>query len=161
MPERDYDSIVVPDSGTREERMRAVVDALWARFAGDGYSWVGFYTESGGDEMILGPRRDKPACSPIGVHGMCGLAWRERRGVLVHDVRLLGEHYVACDPKDMAEVVVPMLDADGSCWGVLDVDSFDVGAFAAGDVLGLARLAERAGLSAELGDRAWPIVAGG
>ena len=111
--------------------------------------------------MVLGPRRDKPACSPIGLHGMCGLAWRERRAVVVDDVRRLGEHYVACDPRDMAEVVVPLLEADGSCWGVLDVDSFEVGAFTAADALGLARLVDRAGLSAPLGDRAWPILAGG
>ncbi len=157
---RDYDSVPLPTCGPREDRMCALVDALWDRFAAHGYSWVGFYLKADSDEMTLGPRRDKPACSPIGLHGMCGLAQRERRSVLVHDVRTLGEHYVACDPRDMAEVVVPLLDPDGDCWGVLDVDSFEVGAFTATDVLGLARLVERAGLSEPMGDRAWPILAG-
>lgn len=162
MPDRNYSMISVPPAGTREDRMRALADALWDEFADDGYSWVGFYTKAEGEEeMILGPRRDKPACSPIGLHGMCGLCWRERRSVVVEDVRALGDHYVACDPRDMAEVVVPLLDPDGSCWGVLDADSFEVGAFTPADALGLARLVERAGLSEPLGDRAWPILAGG
>jgi putative methionine-R-sulfoxide reductase with GAF domain len=161
MLERDYDRIAVPSTGTREERMRAVADALWERFHAQGYSWVGFYTKrAGADEMILGARRDKPACSPIGLHGMCGFAWRERRSVVVPDVRRLGGNYVACDPRDMAEVVVPLLEADGSCWGVLDADSFEVGAFDERDALGLAGVVERAGLSAALGTRAWPVLAG-
>jgi putative methionine-R-sulfoxide reductase with GAF domain len=161
MNARDYDSAPAPAGATRQDRMCAVVDALWARFAGAGYSWVGFYTKAPGEEMVLGPRRDKPACSPIGLHGMCGLSWRERRAVVVDDVRRLAGHYVACDPRDMAEVVVPMLEPDGSCWGVLDVDSFEIGAFTVADAIGLAGLVERAGLSAPLGDRAWPILAGG
>lgn len=141
--------------------MTALVDALWGAFASHGCSWVGFYTKAHGrDEMILGARRDKPACSPIGLHGMCGLAWRERRCVVVRDVRRLGGSYVACDPRDMAEVVVPLLEPDGSCWGVLDADSFEVGAFGVEDARGLARLVERSGLSEPLGDRAWPIIAG-
>lgn len=161
MPDRGYQPVCPPTSGSRDERMRAVADALWEHFADDGYSWVGFYTKAAGDEMVLGPRRDKPACSPIGLHGMCGLSWRERRAVLVEDVRRLGASYVACDPRDMAEVVVPLLEEDGSCWGVLDVDSFEIGSFTVADALGLADLVERAGLSAPLGDRAWPILAGG
>lgn len=159
---RDYRAIPVPASGTREDRMRAVVDALWESFSPVGYSWVGFYTRPGeGEEMILGPRRDKPACSPIGLHGMCGLACVERRSVVVGDVRRLGAHYVACDPRDMAEVVVPLLGVDGACWGVLDADSFEVGAFSERDALGLAGVLERAGLTEPLGPRAWPILAGG
>lgn len=142
--------------------MTALADALWDAFAEAGYSWVGFYTIApGADEMILGPRRDKPACSPIGLHGMCGYCWKERRCVVVRDVRAIGESYVACDPRDMAEVVVPLLEPDGSCWGVLDADSFEVGAFTEADALGLAALVVRAGLSEPLGDRAWPVLAGG
>ncbi|MFG0259187.1 MAG: GAF domain-containing protein [Phycisphaerales bacterium JB041] len=162
MADRDYDAIPVPTQGSRVERMTALADALWEAFAERGYSWVGFYTiEAGADEMMLGPRRDKPACSPIGLHGMCGYSWRERRCVVVRDVREIGESYVACDPRDMAEVVVPLLEPDGTCWGVLDADSFEVGAFTAADALGLAGLVERSGLSEPLGHRAWPVLAGG
>lgn len=162
MPERDYTAVPVPVCGDRVQRMTALADALWEHFADAGYSWVGFYTkEPDADEMILGPRRDKPACSPIGLHGMCGYCWRERRCVVVRDVREIGENYVACDPRDMAEVVVPLLEPDGTCWGVLDVDSFEVGAFDEADALALAALVERADLSEPLGNRAWPIMAGG
>lgn len=161
MAERDYESIPTPVCGTREDRMRALADSLWERFGSRGYAWVGFYTKGAGEELVLGARRDKPACSPIGLHGVCGLAWRERRAVLVRDVRGLGGRYVACDPRDLSEIVVPLLEADGSCWGVLDADSYEVGAFGAADALGLAGVVERAGLSGPLGDRAWPILAGG
>lgn len=167
---RSYDTISVPTTGDRWARMGALVDALWAAFgggtaregrgggAGGGYSWVGFYLGPGermddgrvvgAEEMLLGPRRDKPACSPIGLHGACGRAWRLRTALVVPDVRALGAEYVACDPRDMAEVVLPCFDERGGCWGVLDVDSFEVGAFTRGDAEQLGALLVRAGLSA-------------
>jgi putative methionine-R-sulfoxide reductase with GAF domain len=45
-------------------------------------------------------------------------------------------------------VVIPLLNADGSCWGVLDADSFEVGAFDDADVAGLTRVLQAAGLTA-------------
>ena len=111
-------------------------------------SWVGFYEKAAGaDEMILVVRRDKPACSPIGLHGACGRSWSQKRALVIPDVSTLGAGYIACDPKDKAELVLPMLDASGACWGVLDVDSFEVGAFAEHDARGMAALCETLGLS--------------
>ena len=69
--ERSYDAAIEALTGTtgdRHERMQRVVDVLWDALHSAGISWVGFYECDGGDEMILGPRRDKPACSPIGMH---------------------------------------------------------------------------------------------
>lgn len=149
--ERDYDALhsVLPRAGDREARLQGVVDALWNAFGTRGYSWVGFYEiDSAGEAMILTHRQPKPACSPIGLHGCCGRSWRERSSIVVHDVAALGNGYIACDPRDRSEVVVPMFNPDGTCWGVLDVDSFDVGAFSERDAVGLARLCERAGVSA-------------
>jgi putative methionine-R-sulfoxide reductase with GAF domain len=100
--------------------------------------------------MTLGHRRDKPACSPIGLHGVCGRGWREQRSIVVRDVRVLGPDYVACDPRDQSEVVVPMFTRRGgteTCIGVLDVDSFDVGAFTDHDARELARLLIEIGLT--------------
>ena len=97
--------------------------------------------------MLLHARRDKPACSPIGLQGVCGRAWLEKRPVIVADVATLGEAYIACDPKDRSEVVIPLFEPDGSCWGVLDADSYEVGAFGDLDVGGLTRAVERMGLS--------------
>ena len=128
--------------------MRAVVDAIWHAFSNDGVSWVGFYIHQGGEELILDYRRDKPACSPIGLHGACGQVFRSGQPLVVRDVKELGENYVACDPRDQSEVVIPCMEASGKCWGVLDLDSFDIGAFDERDVNGLIQLLRKAGLTA-------------
>jgi putative methionine-R-sulfoxide reductase with GAF domain len=150
---RDYSAIAaqleskrvaaLPDRGVR---MQHVVDALWNALGTAGVSWVGFYLSAGG-ELVLGPRRDKPACSPIGLHGACGRSFLAGRPLVVHDVKALGPNYIACDPRDQSEVVVPCLNADGSCWGVLDLDSYDVGSFDDFDAAGLVLVLRAAGLT--------------
>lgn len=125
-------------TGDRHARMRTITDALWDALAPRGVSWIGFYEIAGdgndadvapGTAMLLGPHRDRPACSPIELHGACGQAFTERTTLVVTDVAHLGEGYVACDPKDVAELVIPCTDPDGKCWGVLDADSFERGCF--------------------------------
>jgi len=147
--DRDYEALarLVSPSGDRSARMQAVVDLLWQHLHGAGVSWLGFYLYTDGDELVLGPRRDKPACSPIGLHGACGQAFRSRRPLVVRDVAELGPNYIACDPRDRSEVVLPLLDADGTCWGVFDVDSHELAAFSASDVDGLTRVLRAAGLT--------------
>ncbi|MGH8067981.1 MAG: GAF domain-containing protein [Candidatus Entotheonellia bacterium] len=98
------------------------------------YTWVGFYIVARDPcEMILGPYQGLPTCTtriPIRA-GMCGLAARERRTVVVPDVRT-DPRYIACSPTVCSEIVVPLLD--GECvLGVLDVDSDDIAAFAVED----------------------------
>lgn len=132
--------------GTREERMQIFVDRAWEALHPTGVSWLGFYLHHGKDELILGPRRDKPACSPIGLHGACGQVFLRRKPLVVRDVAELGANYIACDPRDRSEVVLPLLDEAGNCWGVLDLDSYDVGAFTGDDVTGLTLLVRKAGL---------------
>ncbi len=131
--------------------MQRVVDVLWDALHATGVSWVGFYLHAagvGGDELILGPRRDKPACSPIGLHGACGSCFQSRRPLVVRDVKDLGPSYIACDPRDQSEVVAPCLNDDGTCWGVLDLDSHDVGSFDDFDAAGLILILRTAGLTA-------------
>lgn len=126
--------------------MQSVVDALWGGLHDAGVSWVGFYMmDAAAGQMILGPRRDKPACSPIGLHGVCGQCCRGGLAIVVRDVRELGDNYVACDPRDRSEVVIPLFDDGDGCWGVLDLDSHEVGAFDDRDVAGLERVLNRAG----------------
>jgi putative methionine-R-sulfoxide reductase with GAF domain len=130
---------------SRETRIGLLVDAIWAEF-GDHrpVSWVGFY-HLGDGEMTLGPRRDKPACSPIGLHGACGQAAVSGRSLIVADVRALGEQYIACDPRDLSELVVPVGDPAGKVIGVVDLDSYSVGAFGTADQLALEALVPNLG----------------
>jgi putative methionine-R-sulfoxide reductase with GAF domain len=157
-PRRDYPRLlsILDPSGDREQRMRSVVDALWPELSTKGVSWLGFYLlahdPERGQEMILGPRRDKPACSPIGMHGACGRCARSGRALIVRDVAALGAGYIACDPRDQSEVVLPLFEpatpsGPARCWGVFDVDSFDVGAFTQDDVAGLQQVLEHSGLT--------------
>lgn len=158
--DRDYASIRISSGGDVFARMQRFVDSAWAALGGVGgvgVSWIGFYLGPGramddgrvvGEgEMLLGPCRDKPACSPIGLHGACGRAWRERESLIVTDVAHLGAGYVACDPRDRSELVIPLFDEGGACWGVLDADSFDADAFDEHDAQSLRGLLERAGLT--------------
>lgn len=138
----------VSRAGDRPSRLQAVVDLLWDELHATGVSWVGFYLHEGGDELVLGPHRDKPACSPIGLHGACGAAWRSRRPLVVRDVRELGPYYIACDPRDRSEVVVPLLEPEGRCWGVLDLDSHAPAAFDESDAAGLEQVLRAAALTA-------------
>lgn len=132
--------------------MRIVVDAAWPRLCKAGVSWIGFYVDHPdlGDDrrLVLGPCRDKPACSPIGVHGACGRALLSKQTLIVRDVAELGSNYVACDPRDRSEIVIPLHDEGGGCWGVLDVDSWDIGAFDERDAEGLSSVLRAAGLLA-------------
>ena len=57
--------------------------------------------------------------------------------VVVRDVRELGENYIACDPRDLSEIVVPVRARDGRVTGVLDIDSYSVGAFGETDRIAL------------------------
>ncbi|RLA57769.1 MAG: hypothetical protein DRR04_12300, partial [Gammaproteobacteria bacterium] len=130
-------------------RMQLVSDLVWQRLGshtkpgtphahGRPYSWIGFYKRQAvrspappvhGDQIILVACRDKPACSPIGMHGACGRCCTAQHPLLVDDVSTLGDSYVACDPHDVSEIVVPCLDESGACYAVIDGDSFDRAAF--------------------------------
>jgi putative methionine-R-sulfoxide reductase with GAF domain len=137
-------------SATPEQRMQIVVDALWDSLHDAGVSWVGFYIDQPHEpddrRLVLGPCRNKPACSPIGLHGMCGKAFMTRRTCIVDDVRTLGPNYIACDPRDQSEIVVPIMDQSGRCWAVLDVDSWTIAGFDTTDEAGLRGVLATAGL---------------
>jgi putative methionine-R-sulfoxide reductase with GAF domain len=162
---RDYSHLLRRTyEGDAAARMRQVVDAWWQAFGdaamgghvpGGGTSWVGFYLPEAAPEgehpqtesLVLGPRRDKPACSPIGLHGACGRCYLSRAALVIADVAALGAGYIACDPRDRSELVLPLLDASGRCTGVLDVDSYALGAFTDHDAREAAKVLVRAGLS--------------
>lgn len=151
---RQYDAIsaalpLAPDA-SRAERMQAVVDLAWTHLAPQGISWVGFYLDRPDEpedtRLILGPSRDSPACSPIGLHGVCGQALVQKRTRIVRDVAELGPNYIACDPRDRSEIVIPLIDEIGTAWAVLDLDSHEISAFSESDDLALRRVLAQAGL---------------
>ena len=134
------------------DRLAPLCDALWDALAPLGVSWIGFYLAADADpaeatarELVLAARRDKPACSPIGMHGACGQSFREGSIRLIEDVELLGAGYIACDPRDRSELVLPIYRA-GMAWGVLDADSHRTACFGQGDADGLAAVLKAAGL---------------
>lgn len=151
---RDYQTLVeqaAASSGSPHERMQYVVDLLWNAMASTGYSWVGFYLDQPGQpddqRLVLGPCRDTPACSPIGLHGVCGQGLLAQQPMIIDDVQDLGPNYIACDPRDRSEIVVPFMAVDDTAVnGVLDVDSWDVSSFDAHDQAGLISLLRAARL---------------
>lgn len=99
-------------------------------------NWAGYYFLQG-DTLVLGPFQGKPACVRIPVgQGVCGTAVAEARSQLVADVHAFPGH-IACDAASRSEVVVPLRDAAGEIFGVLDIDSPEPGRFDAVDLTGL------------------------
>ncbi len=150
-PARDYPAIARSlryIKGTRQRRMEDVADALWRHLNDAGVSWCGFYTAQKGDEeMVLGPCRDTPACSPIALSGLCGQSWLSKAPIIANDLSNLGDRVIKCDPRDLSEVVVPLFDQEGSCWGVLDLDSHERNSFLDNDAKELRQLMILSGLS--------------
>ncbi len=115
--------------------MQSFVDAHWPACRDAGSSWIGFYViNANRDAMDLGPCRDSPACSPIGLHGMCGRSWTSRRRLIIPDVHAHGDGHIVCDPRNLSELVIPLMDESGSCWGVFDADSHTASHYTARDV---------------------------
>ncbi len=92
-------------------------------------NWAGFYRLADGG-LILGPFQGKPACVRIAVgRGVCGRAVATGEPVVVPDVRAFPGH-IACDTASASEMVVPLIRADGTVFGVLDLDSASTDRFA-------------------------------
>ena len=101
--------------------------------------WVGFYLVKE-NRLVLGPFQGPVACTRIGYgKGVCGTAWARAESVVVPDVHQF-EGHIACSAASNSEIVVPLKKADGSVWGVLDVDSTDFNAFDETDRLALEQL---------------------
>ena len=103
-------------------------------------NWAGFYLMEG-ETLVLGPFQGKPACIEIGPgKGVCGTAAARNETQLVADVHAFPGH-IACDSASNSEIVVPLRRADGSVFGVLDIDSPLLGRFTEDDRAGLEEFA--------------------
>jgi GAF domain-containing protein len=98
------------------------------------YNWVGVYMLEGGDTLVLkawdGLAATEHVSIPIGA-GICGLAAREKRTVVVDDVRQ-DPRYLACFLGTRSEIVVPIF-AQGEVAGEIDIDGDQVAAYNAAD----------------------------
>jgi GAF domain-containing protein len=104
------------------------------------FHWVGFYLVKG-DELVLGPFQGPLACTriPRG-RGVCGSAWARAATLVVPDVHRFPGH-IACSAASASEIVVPVFDAGGEVWAVLDIDSVNPGDFSDVDQAALEQLA--------------------
>ena len=113
-----------------DRMMREIIDVLWDAFMESPYSWCGFYLlAADGGSLVLGPHRDKPACSPLPMHGVCGRVAASGQGMVVPDVKALGDAHVECDPRNLSEIALPVRDKTGKVWAVFDADSASPAAF--------------------------------
>lgn len=102
-------------------------------------NWAGFYLYDG-TELVVGPFQGKPACIRIALgRGVCGTAAQSRQTQLVRDVHAFDGH-IACDAASQSEIVIPLVKADGSLFGVWDVDSPLVARFDEEDRAGMEAL---------------------
>ena len=89
------------------------------------FNWAGFYLYDG-NELVVGPFQGKPACIRIALgRGVCGTAAQTLQTQVVRDVHAFDGH-IACDAASQSEIVVLLVRADGSLFGVWDVDSRSV-----------------------------------
>ena len=103
-------------------------------------NWLGIYVLRG-DELVLGPFQDKPACVHIALdEGVCGAAASTMQTQRVADVHAFPGHIV-CDPDSRSELVVPLV-AHGQLIGVLDIDSPETRRFSEADQIGVEKLCD-------------------
>ena len=101
-------------------------------------NWAGFYKMEK-DILVLGPFQGKPACIEIPVgRGVCGTAVAEDKIQLVRNVHDFPGH-IACDSASNSEIVLP-IHVNGEIWGVLDIDSPNIGRFTEEDQAGLEKI---------------------
>ena len=103
-------------------------------------NWVGFYFLDG-SELVVGPFQGLPACVRIPLDkGVCGAAARTRQTQRIEDVHAFPGH-IACDSASNSELVVPLVDPDGTLLGVFDLDSPKPARFSVEDQEGLEAIA--------------------
>ncbi len=103
------------------------------------YYWTGFYVIVDG-ELTVGPYQGTLACLVLARGtGVCWAAIKAGRTLVVPDVHKFPGH-IACDARSRSEIAVPLADASGKVWGVLDVDSARPDAFGEDDRKGLEKI---------------------
>ena len=107
-------------------------------------NWAGFYrvgeSQTGGEELVLGPFVGRPACIRIPFDaGVCGAAAATGATQLVEDVHAFPGH-ITCDAASRSELVVP-IKRGGQVVAVIDLDSPEPARFTVEDAAGIEKLA--------------------
>jgi GAF domain-containing protein len=106
-----------------------------------GFFWVGFYLKKK-NQLVLNAFQGKIACTRIDFDkGVCGHAYTTRETVIVPNVDNFPGH-IACASESKSEIVLPIFDKSGACFGVLDIDSDQLDDFSQVDAEGLQRVVE-------------------
>jgi GAF domain-containing protein len=114
-----------------DEAIRSAVTGLAESAAH--YDWVGVYLLEG-DTLDRHTQVGAPtphARIPVS-QGLCGAAVRERRTIVVDDVRD-DPRYLACSLATRSEIVVPIITPGGQVVGEIDIDSDLPAAFGPAD----------------------------
>jgi len=126
-------SAIIEDEQNITARLVTTICLLHQAF--DYFFWTGVYLvdPKKPDELVIGPYQGTLGCLriPFGdgnVRGVCGAAANSGETVLVDDVHAFPNH-IACDSRSQSEIVVPIFSPDGELFGVLDVDSTELGSF--------------------------------
>lgn len=104
------------------------------------WNWVGFYRRVDESTLKVGPYQGGHGCLTIEFsRGVCGQCAREKSIQLHNDVVAFPQH-IACSSETQAEIVLPILDAQGEVYAVLDIDSVEKNVFDDVDVEALNRV---------------------
>lgn len=89
----------------------------------DGFDWVGFYRVVSDGVLKIGPYQGGHGCLVIPFdRGVCGAAARLKQIQIVDDVDQF-EGHIACAASTKSELVIPLFNAAGEVFAVLDIDS--------------------------------------
>ena len=118
----------------QQAQMATIAALLYHKF--DYYFWCGFYRLLDGD-LVVGPYQGPLACQVLAKNkGVCWQAVNGGKTVIISDIRQFPNH-IACDPRSLSEIVVPVRDKKGTIAAVLDVDSDKLAQFDENDGAGL------------------------
>lgn len=96
------------------------------------FDWTGFYRNTGGGVLKIGPYQGGHGCLviPFG-RGVCGAAAQSGKVQLIDDVDAFSDH-IACSSSTRSELVIPVWSGERLI-GVLDIDSDAPAAFEQAD----------------------------
>lgn len=104
-----------------------------------GFFWIGFYLVKE-NQLVLNAFQGTIACTRINFNkGVCGHCYTTREIVIVPDVDEFPGH-IACASASKSEIVLPIFNQSGEVFGVLDVDSDELGDFSEVDAEGLKKI---------------------